>query len=410
MGPVAVTFTPAGEALSMIGAKGWCLSLVFSVQPLCPRVSMVNCFAESHHRGTEDTEVAQRRVQISHSRPKRRQVGALQEAVLSCAYSITDMTTPFENFLKQHDEESWAAALSALLRSIHEVDRTATQIWFSFYPLSLFEALEQADDSETLAQRLLLQGKYYLKDQIDSSHTFLYGHRYWPEVKQAVEKHARAFSAADTRPLADQISAVAQQVAQQSKVDQSLVIGIAAVAFMTIRQAGLEAFAAAPGQMLIDKKHARKSPAEVLRERAVDDSQGLLSFLKTVDKKWSVTYDENDDRAKYRLNHQQDLAWGAAGDRSRNWRELDPRRIEGPIPVECRSASCGTCWVGVLGGAEKLSDVAAREGKKIKEFGYVDTSEAKPLIRLACQAQAHGAVSIVIPPWNGVFGKYLKNL
>jgi hypothetical protein len=30
------------------------------------------------------------------------------------------------------------------------------------------------------------------------------------------------------------------------------------------------------------------------------------------------------------------------------------------------------------------------------------------LIRLACQAQALGAVSIVIPPWNGVFGKYLK--
>jgi len=31
------------------------------------------------------------------------------------------------------------------------------------------------------------------------------------------------------------------------------------------------------------------------------------------------------------------------------------------------------------------------------------------LIRLACQAQTYGAVSIVIPPWNGVFGKYLKN-
>src|SRR6266511_440255 len=51
----------------------------------------------------------------------------------------------------------------------------------------------------------------------------------------------------------------------------------------------------------------------------------------------------------------------ARSDRSHNWRELDPRRIEGPIPVECRSASCGTCWVGVLGGAEKLSDVAARD-------------------------------------------------
>jgi ferredoxin len=316
--------------------------------------------------------------------------------------------TPFEGFLNKHDEESWSATLTALLRSIHDVDRNATQIWFSFYPLSLFQALEQSDDRETLEQRLLMQGKFYLKDQIDSSHTFLYGHRYWPEVKSAVEKHARTFAGGDTQPLADQIVAVAQQVAGQAKVDPSLVIGITAIAFMTIRQAGLAAFESAPGQMLIDKKHARKSAAEVLRERAVDDSQGFLSFLKTIDKKWTVTYDENDDRAKYRLNHIQDLAWGAADDRSRNWRELDPRRVEGPIPVECRSASCGTCWVGVLGGAEKLSDVAAREGKKIKEFGYIDTAEAKPLIRLACQAQAHGAVSIVIPPWNGVFGKYLK--
>jgi ferredoxin len=316
--------------------------------------------------------------------------------------------TPFENFLKQHDEESWSATLTALLRSIHEVDRNATQIWFSFYPLSLFQALDQSDDPETLAQRLLLQGKFYLKDQIDSSHTFLYGHRYWPEVKNAVQKHARGFTAGDNRSLADQILSIAQQVAAQAKVDQSLVIGITAVAFMTIRQTSLAAFEAAPGVVLIDKKHARKSPGDVLRERAVDDSQGFLSFLKTVDKKWTITYDENDDRARYRLNHTQDLAWGAADDRSRNWREIDPRRVEGPIPVECRSASCGTCWVGVLGGAEKLSDVAAREGKKIKEFGYIDTAEARPLIRLACQAQAQGAVSIVIPPWNGVFGKYLK--
>ncbi|HKY44395.1 MAG TPA: 2Fe-2S iron-sulfur cluster-binding protein [Pyrinomonadaceae bacterium] len=320
------------------------------------------------------------------------------------------MTTPFEIFLKQHDEESWAATLTTLLRSIHEVDRNATQIWFSFYPLSLFEALERAGDPEKLAQRLLMQGNYYLKDQIDSSHTFLYGHRFWPEVKSAVQKHAREFSQSEASSLADQIIAVAQKAAAETKVDQSLVIGITAVAFMTIRQAGLASFEAAPGKILIDKKHARKSPGQVLKQRAVDDSQGLFGFLKTVDKKWTITYDENDDRARYRMNHVQDLAWGAADDRSRNWREVDPRRIEGPIPVECRSASCGTCWVGILGGAEKLSDVAAREGKKIKEFGYIETAEAKPLIRLACQAQAHGAVSIVIPPWNGVFGKYLKAL
>jgi ferredoxin len=318
------------------------------------------------------------------------------------------MKTPFETFIEQQDEEAWSATLTTLLRAIHEVDRNATQIWFSFYPLSLFQVLERAEDPEKLTQQLLMQGNYYLKDQIDSSHTFLYGHRYWPEVKRAVQKHAREFSSSEK--LSDQILSVAQEVATQAKVDQSLVIGITAVAFMTIRQAGLAAFEAAPGKVLIDQKHARKSPAQVLRERAVDDSQGFLAFLKTVDKKWTITYDENDDRAKYRMNHVQDLAWGAADDRSRNWRDLDPRRIEGPIPVECRSASCGTCWVGVLGGAEKLSDVAVREGKKIKEFGYLDTSEAKPLIRLACQAQALGAISIVIPPWNGVFGKYLKRL
>jgi len=319
--------------------------------------------------------------------------------------------TPFENFLNQHDEEAWSAALTTLLRSIHEVDRNATQIWFSFYPLGLFQALQRADDPQKLAQQLLMQGNYLLRDQIDSSHRFLYGHRFWPEVKRETQKHAREFSGvsgAEQAAVSDQILHVAQKVAAAAKVDRSLVVGITAVAFMTIRQVGLEAFEQSPGKVTIDKKHARKSPDDILRERAKDDSQGFLGFLRTVNKKWTVTYDENDDAAKYRLNHVQDLAWGAADDRSKNWREIDPRRVEGPIPVECRSASCGTCWVGVLGGAEKLSDVAAREGKKIKEFGYIDTVEPKPLIRLACQAQAYGAVSIVIPPWNGVFGKYLK--
>lgn len=314
--------------------------------------------------------------------------------------------TPFETFLNQHDEEAWAAILTTLLRSIHEVDKSATQIWFAFYPLSLFQALQRAEDPNKLAQRLLMQGSYLLKDQIDSSHKFLYGHRFWPEAKKAIEAAAENFKTAV--PLADQILAAAGQVATAAKVDPSLTIGITAVGFMTLQQTGLTAFKSAPGQMSLDSKSAKKSPEQVLRDRAVDDSQGLFSFLKTVDKKWTVTYDETDKSARYKMNHDQDLAWGAADDRTRNWREIDPRRPEGPIPVECRSASCGTCWVGVLGGAEKLSDVAAREGKKIKEFGYIETSEPRPLIRLACQAKALGAVSIVIPPWNGVFGKYLK--
>ncbi len=315
--------------------------------------------------------------------------------------------TAFELFLRQHDSDGWLGAITALLRSIHEVDKTATQIWFSFYPLELFQALQEADDPEQLARELLLQGDYSLQNQIDSSHRFLYGHRYWPHVKQAIAAHAASFEATNNKPLTDQIMEVASQVAAGLRVDPSLTTGITAVGFMTVQQVGLPAFNSAAGQIAIDSKHAKQSPEQVLRERAKDDSQGLFGFLKTIDKKWTVTHDENDDAAKYKLNHAQDLAWGAEADRSRDWRALDPRRIEGPIPVECRSASCGTCWVGVLGGAEKLSDVAAREGKQIKLFGYINTTEPKPLIRLACQAQAQGAVSIVIPPWNGVFGKYL---
>jgi ferredoxin len=316
--------------------------------------------------------------------------------------------TAFETFLNQQNEEAWSAAVATLLRSIHEADRNATQIWFAFYPLSLFNELEAAGDREKLAHELLLQGDYELRNQIDSSHHFLYGHRFWPQVKRVVEEYAS--SAEASGKLADQILGVARRVADELKKDQSLLVGITAVAFMTLQQVGLEAFKAAPGKVALDKRNAKRSPEQILRERAKDDSQGMLGFLKTVNKQWTVTWDEDDARAKYKLREGQDLAWGAAEDQTRDWRAIDPRRVEGPIPVECRSASCGTCWVGVLGGAEKLSDVAAREGKKIKEFGYIDTAEPKPLIRLACQAKAQGAVSIVIPPWNGQFGKYLNEV
>jgi ferredoxin len=315
--------------------------------------------------------------------------------------------TLFQKFIDGQDEKAWNEALGTLLSSIHEVDKTATQIWFAFYPLGLFRALQEAEDPELLARRLLLQGKYLLRDQIDSSHKFLYGHRYWPQIKRAVAEYAASFDGSANRLLADQIRHVAHIVAQSSKVEDSLLTGITAVAFMTVAQTGPEAFAAAPGTVSIDRKYARKSPQQVMEERAKDDGQGLFGFLRTVDKQWTVTYDE-EQGANFKLIQEEELASASARDTSCDWRAEDPRCIEGPIPVECRSASCGTCWVGVLGGAEKLTEVAVLEGKQVKEFGYIDTDEPKPLIRLACQARGTGAVSIVIPPWNGVFGKYLR--
>src|ERR1700738_3630076 len=120
--------------------------------------------------------------------------------------------TPFEKFLNQHAEEAWSATQVALLRSIHEVDRNATQIWFAFYPLPLLRALQQAGDSEKLAQQLLLQGTYELTDQVDSAQAFLYGHRFWPEVKKGVEQHADAAEETSRVSLTDQILAVAGSV------------------------------------------------------------------------------------------------------------------------------------------------------------------------------------------------------
>lgn len=320
----------------------------------------------------------------------------------------TNQTPAFENFLKKHNENEWSAAVAELLPDIHEVDRNATEIWFKFYPLSLWQAIENSSDLIELERVLLLKGNYKLKDQIDSSHAFLYGHRFWPDVKRAVEEIAPLFQTSADTNLADEIRKVADAVSGRVKDDKSLVLGITAVAFMTVLQAGLSTFIAAPGKISDSRKRYKKSPDQILRERAKDNSQGLFGFLKTVDKNWTVTYDEADRRARFKLINAEEIASAAARDQSQDWRARDQRCIEGPIPVECRSASCGTCWVGVLGGAEKLTDVKVREAKMIKEFGYINTDEPKPIIRLACMAQATGAVSIVIPPWNGIFGKPLK--
>lgn len=317
--------------------------------------------------------------------------------------------TPLEVFLNGHDDAAWREAVAELLPAVHEVDRTATQIWFYFFPLALLRAFEQAEDPSKLAQELLMQGKWFLKDQVDSSHTFLYGHRFWPEVKRAVTRAAEAKDAPAKRSLVEVIREVARVAAVERRVDESLVNGIAAVGLMTLRQVGLEEFKKTPGEVLIDKRQARRTPEEILRERARDDSQGLFSFLRTADKRWTVVWDENDDERRFHAVHMQEVASGAATDK-RPWHELDTRCTinEGPIPVQCRSASCGTCWIGVLGGAEKLSARDWRERKVMPLFGYIETDEARPLIRLSCQAKAAGAVSVVIPPWNGYFGKYLK--
>lgn len=314
----------------------------------------------------------------------------------------------FEDYLNKFTEADWLAAVESLLPSIHEVDRTAVQIWFRFFPLDLFRYLESAEDLEKAKAGLVMLGHFELDGQIDTSHRFLYGHRFWKETKQAIEKHADDFNNGDLC-LADEIQTIAIAVSKRLQVDRSLTIAIAAVGLMTLVQTGLEAFKAAPGEVEKPSGLLAKSPEKIVRARAEDDSQGVFGFLKTVDKKYSIIWDEAHSNDKFTIISAEEIASASAKDQSRNWKEMDERCWEGVVPVECTSAACGTCWVGVIGGQDKLSPVSRRERRAMKTFGYNQPDDEKPFLRLACQAEAFGNATIVIPPWNGVFGKKVRN-
>lgn len=318
------------------------------------------------------------------------------------------MSNNFADLLSKFNENEWLKAISDFLPAIHEVDRNAVQIWFRFFPLSLYKYLQSAEDKAVAVQKFVMQGDYELKDQIDSSHKFLYGHRFWQDVKDAIINRANSFNN-DNSNLSDEIKQIAKTVADKLKVNESLSIGISAVGLMTLTQVGLENFKSSDGKFEKPKGLMKKSPDQIVQERLKDDSQGILGFLKTVNKKFTVVYDENSSDGKFQIINEEELASGSARNQTKNWKEMDERCWEGVIPVECRSAACGTCWVGILAGEEKLSEVARLERKQMKIFGYNQPEDAKPFLRLACQAQAFGNVTIVIPPWNGVFGKKVYN-
>jgi len=314
------------------------------------------------------------------------------------------MAVPFETYLQQFSETQWLETVDSLLCDIHDVDRNAVQIWFRFYPLKFQRFIEKQLNEADLRRSLGLLGDFDLAEQVDTSHKFLFGHRFWKVVKAAIEAEAEVFT--DQKPtLAGEIKQVASNIAERLKADVSLVLGITAVGFMTLNQVGLDKFKAAAGEVTKPSGALTKSSDAIVAERQRNDSQGLLGFLRTVDKKFTVSYIDKTDSGKFRVMNDEEIASASGRDRSQNWRARDERCWEGVVPVECRSASCGTCWIGVLAGEEKLSEVARRERRQMKVFGYNQPDTEKPILRLACQAKAYGNVAIVIPPWNGVFGK-----
>lgn len=313
------------------------------------------------------------------------------------------MATAFEQFLAKFPENEWFSAADVLAPSAHEVDRNAFRIWFRFFPLGLLRYLEGVEDRDATIHKMAIQGDFELKNQIDSSHGFLYGHRYWSHVKTEIEGLAGTSSGEGS--LSDVISKVAEAVAAKAGASKDLTIGISAVGLMTLNQVGLEAFKAAKGEVQKPSGELAKSPDAIVADRKKDDSQGIFGFLKSVNKRFTVKWMNSKSTGSFGLTYDADIATASAEDRSRNWQAEDERCWEGVVPVECRSAACGTCWVGVLGGEEKLSDVQRLERKQMSIFGYNQPGDSRPYMRLACQAKAFGNVTMVIPPWNGVFGR-----
>ncbi len=313
---------------------------------------------------------------------------------------------PFISELEKFTESDWLTAVGSLLPAIHEVDREAVQIWFRFYPLDLLNYLESAEDAEEAMKGVAMQGDFGLLDKIETSHRFLYGHRYWPQVKAAVTE--RAASAEPFTCLKTEITNIAEKAATAARTDKSLTTAIAAVGLMTLVQVGFDELRAAPGAFEPPQGIMAGSPDEIVAERAKDDSQGIFGFLKTVDKKFSVKFKSFATTGRFPIINDEEIASASQKFHERDWQSFDSRCWDGPVPIECTAASCGTCWVGVLGGREKLSPPSDRERRQMKVFGYNQPNDEKPVIRLACQAKASGNVTVVIPPWNAVFGKKVR--
>jgi len=306
--------------------------------------------------------------------------------------------TVFESYLHRLDEGDWAESLDHVLPRTHPADRRATRIWFAFWPLKLRLALDGSLDPAQVFKDLQLDGNPRLEEQIDASAAYLFGSTYWPEVKQAVVAYAEEASEPQEHSLDAHILELSGRLAAKLNVEQSLLPGIVAVGVMVLRQVGLAALARCAREPSPNGR--RKSAAEVLKLRK---GRGWKSLIWK-SRKHRVTFDESAPDSLYEALDGQDLSM-ASGNDPRDFRKADPRRVAGPVPVQCRSGACGYCWIGVLSGERNLSEMTAFEKRRLEYFGYAHPAEIArehPSVRLACQSKCYGDVSIVVPPWNGV--------
>lgn len=276
-------------------------------------------------------------------------------------------------------DTEWPSTILRLLPELPPEDREALPLWFSFYPL-LLPNVATSPQAETFFQ---LKGPWRLAGEEDASHYFLYAHPWWPAAKKAtvdfrgsLEETLRATAARIDAPAPHRLT-------------------LACVLVMTLRQCDSD-FLSRPTLPAAAPQRARlQSGASLLSRFLGRPSSHKVYFSGT----------------HFPILEGQEITT-AAGEDKRPYHERDPRCYAGlgPIPVDCRSGSCGTCWVGILNGRERLDPIGEFERKRMEYFGYFDSGFADadsthPRLRLACQAKTSGDIEIVIPPWNGVFGQ-----
>jgi hypothetical protein len=268
----------------------------------------------------------------------------------------------FEEHLSRFSPAEWLAAVDNLAPEIHPIDLDATRAWLSFFPLDVSAALADA------------RGKWQLADHIDSSHTFLYGHRYWPQTKRAVL--AMAADTASPTGLREIITKAADHASRTSSVDRDQLIGIAIVGLMTLRQCGIEKFGSGNGIVQLPMSVEARSIRQVLRRRRLQRSRGLFGILRGRASRFLMTFDENVPSATF---------------------DVPPGQSIGA------SAPPGISLIGVLAGAGLLSPIdPATEGRQLAASGCAQarSADGAPILRLASEARPHGDVTFVTPPWT----------
>ncbi len=261
----------------------------------------------------------------------------------------------FVDHLSRYAPGDWASAVETLAPEIHPIDLSATRVWFAFFP------------------------RGPRPEAIESSHRFLYGHRYWPQVKRAILTAAK--DASWSAILPELLERLADHATRTTQVDRDQLLGITAASLLTLRYVGLDAFAESAGTVQLPNRAHVRSIRQVRRAR---ERQRWHLFGSMFGKlRFRMTYNEASPDGSFDVIEGGTIASGM------------PSGMR-----QCGSTCSGACVIGVLAGAQYLSPIDVDEAARLESSGYAQSmsAEGHPIMRLACYARPGGEVSFVMRP------------